>query len=185
MEFDFGTIIFFAAFLWFLISEIRPKKKPRSGTKPPGRRAAEPPVRYTEPVGERAAGLRYDAELERRRLERLLKGLDPDGGPVIVSLETEPARAERRREAYDDRAAAYDDRAEAASRARIEAAQARDRALNAADHAAFDRRIRRVDQVASGPTRSRSGAGLRQAVVWREILGPPVSLREEDAWRST
>ena len=171
MEFDFGTIIFLAAFLWFLISEIRPKK----GKPKPSRRAVEPPVRYTDPASERAAGLRYDAELERRRLERLLQGLDPDGGPLIVSLETEPERAERVE-------AAYDDRAEAASRARIEAARARDRALNAADHAEFDHRIRQPAGGAARPARHRPD--LREAIIWREILGPPVSLREEDVWGS-
>ena len=167
MDFDFGTLIFFAAFLWFLFSEMRPKKKPTPRPQPPrielpGRPAAEPPSRRAAP--------HYDAELERRRLERLLQGLDPDGGPMVISLETPPVRVEREE-------ASYDDRAEAASRARIEAARLRDAALNDADHAAFDRRIRAGGAAASRKAPRR--IALRDAVVWREILGPPVSLRDE------
>ena len=168
MDFDFGTIVFFAAFLWFLFSEMRPKKK--KVPQPPGRSTLEVPPRRQETPRDRAAAPTYDAQLERRRLERLLKGLDPDGGPLVVSLEAPPARVERAESSYDDRA-------EAASRARIEAARARDRALTDADHAAFDRRVRAGGAAANRKPRRRPG--LRDAIVWREILGPPVSLRDE------
>ena len=47
-----------------------------------------------------------------------------------------------------------------------------------ADHRAFDERIRQeaADKTAVAP----AVAQLRDAVVWREILGPPVSLRDDD-----
>ena len=100
-------------------------------------------------------------------LRRLLVADRPD---VLISLETPPVRTEREE-------ASYDDRAEAASRARIEAARLRDEALNEADHAAFDRRIRAGGAAANRKAPRR--IALRDAVVWREILGPPVSLRDE------
>jgi hypothetical protein len=168
VDFDFGTIVFFAAFLWFLFSEMRPKKK--KAPQPPGRRTLDVPPRRPETTSDRAAAPPYDAELERRRLERLLKGLDPDGGPLVVSLESAPARVERAESSYDDRA-------EAASRARIEAARARDRALTDADHAAFDRRVRAGGAATNRKPRRRVSMG--DAIIWREILGPPVSLRDD------
>jgi hypothetical protein len=87
----------------------------------------------------------------------------------VVSLETDvlrPARVE-----YDQ-----DTEAEGIVQRRIEAARARDRALGKADHKAFDARIRQeaADHTA---VRRYTPAQLRDAVVWREILGPPVSER--------
>ena len=70
----------------------------------------------------------------------------------------------------------FDDEAEAIVQRRIQAAQVRDRSLNKADHKAFDSKIRAV------PDNTRvvnpKLASLRQAIVWREILGPPISLRK-------
>jgi len=88
----------------------------------------------------------------------------------VVSLETEVWRPERA--AYDQ-----DTEAEATVQRRIEAARARDRALGKADHRAFDAKIRQevADHTA---VRRYTPAQLRDAVVWREILGPPVSERE-------
>jgi len=88
----------------------------------------------------------------------------------VVSLETEVWRPERA--AYDQ-----DTEAEATVQRRIEAARARDRALGKADHKAFDAKIRQevADHTA---VRRYTPAQLRDAVVWREILGPPVSERE-------
>jgi hypothetical protein len=62
---------------------------------------------------------------------------------------------------------------------RIAAAEAQGKPLTKADHRAFDARIRQepADKTA---TRGYTARQLRDAVVWREILGPPVSLREEE-----
>ncbi|MGE5926896.1 MAG: hypothetical protein ACM357_06060 [Gemmatimonadota bacterium] len=70
---------------------------------------------------------------------------------------------------------------EAAARRRREAAERRDRPRTAADHAAFDARIRAEPEKApaSGTPALEGVARLRSALVWNELLGPPVSLRDE------
>ena len=91
----------------------------------------------------------------------------------VVSLETEVSR--RDRPVYDQ-----DTEAEAIVQRRIESARARDRALGKADHKAFDARVRQevADHTA---VRRYTPEQLRDAVVWREILGPPVSERDVSA----
>jgi hypothetical protein len=88
----------------------------------------------------------------------------------VVSLEAEVRRAPRAE--YDQ-----DSGAEALVRRRIAAAEARSGALTKADHKAFDTQIRQepADHTA---VRRYTPAQLRDAIVWREILGPPVSERE-------
>jgi hypothetical protein len=88
----------------------------------------------------------------------------------VVSLEQEVRRPQRA--AYDQ-----DTEAEAIARRRIEAARRRDGPLRKADHKAFDAKIRQepADHTA---VRRYTPAQLRDAIVWREILGPPVSERE-------
>jgi hypothetical protein len=90
--------------------------------------------------------------------------------PRVVSLETEVKRPAR--VIYDQ-----DSGAEALVRRRIAAAEARSGASTRADHKAFDARIRQEppDRTA---VRRYTPAQLRDAVVWREILGPPVSERQ-------
>jgi len=88
--------------------------------------------------------------------------------PEVISLEAEVRRAPRRRVVQDEGAEAIEAR-------RVTAAAARDRAATKADHAAFDKRIR---QEPADKTEVRYTARqLRDAVVWREILGKPVSER--------
>jgi hypothetical protein len=91
--------------------------------------------------------------------------------PEVGSLETEPARGER---AVVDQ----DDEAERVIQRRLAAAETNLAPLTGADHRAFDQRIRQepADKTA---TRAYTAKQLRDAVVWREILGPPVSLRGE------
>jgi hypothetical protein len=88
----------------------------------------------------------------------------------VISLENEVVRAPRQR--YD-----HDAEADGIVQRRIAAAQARSGELTRADHARFDERIR--EEVADHTSvRRYSAAQLRDAVVWREILGPPVSERD-------
>ena len=91
--------------------------------------------------------------------------------PQVVSLEGEVHREARRRVDHDDEAGNIE-------AGRIQAAAARDSAYTKADHAAFDQRIRKepADHTAVPGYTTRQ---LRDAMVWREILGPPVSLRED------
>ena len=104
-----------------------------------------------------------DEEVEERQsLER---------EPEIVSLEQEVRRPSRREFTQDADV-------EQLVQRRITAAAARDTARSKADHIQFDERIRKepADQTS---TRGYTAKQLRDAVVWREILGPPVSERRE------
>jgi hypothetical protein len=91
----------------------------------------------------------------------------------VVSLETDVPRRERAE--YDQ-----DSEAEVIAQRRIAAARARDGALGKADHKAFHAKVRQevADHTA---VRRYTPAQLRDAIVWREILGPPVSERAEIA----
>ncbi len=97
------------------------------------------------------------------------EGRSLEVAPVVRSLESGPVRGER---AVVDQ----DDEAERIVAQRIAAAEANAAPLTGADHRAFDARIRQepADKIA---TRTLTLRQLRQAFVWREILGPPVSLR--------
>ena len=95
-----------------------------------------------------------------------------DETPIeVVSLEGEVHRPARQEVDYDGAA-------EAVVRRRIEAARRRDRALTKADHEAFDARIRQEPADHTAVAKRFTPAQLRDAIVWREILGPPVSERE-------
>jgi hypothetical protein len=136
---------------------------PSSGAPGPSTRPPDPsPSRSPLPSRLPAAGLPSDEEVENRE--------SFDDEPVrVVSLEGEVHRPQRARVVQDDAA-------EDLVRRRIDAARARDRALTKADHEAFDARIRQepADHTA---VRRYTPAQLRDAIVWREILGPPVSDR--------
>jgi hypothetical protein len=90
--------------------------------------------------------------------------------PEVESLERDPGRAERA-------AVDQDDQAEQVIARRAASAASRAGGRTPADHQRFDQRIRQepADHTA---TRALTQQQLRDAVVWREILGPPVSLRE-------
>jgi hypothetical protein len=90
--------------------------------------------------------------------------------PEIISLEEEVRRAPRQRYTQDQEA-------EELVRKRITSAAARDTARSKADHLEFDQRIRQ-EPAEHTATSGYTAKQLRDAVVWREILGPPVSERE-------
>jgi hypothetical protein len=91
--------------------------------------------------------------------------------PEVQSLERDPGR--RARVEVDQ-----DDEAERIVARRMAAAEAQGKPLTKADHRTFDERIRQeaADKTA---TKGYTARQLRDAVVWREILGPPVSMRGE------
>ena len=70
----------------------------------------------------------------------------------------------------------HDAEAERLVSARFAAAEETAKGRRPEDHAAFDQRTRTSAPVAPAP-RLHHVARLRQAVIWQEILGPPVSLR--------
>jgi hypothetical protein len=176
-----NKVLILAAVAWFLFNLFARKKNPPRTARP------LPPTRL-DPTQREGSQL----ELLLRQLGRTL---DQAGGPlgrapdrpipsaeeqeereslevasVARSLETEPAR--RTRATVDQ-----DDEAERIAARRIAEAEGRTRTLTKADHLAFDQRIRQepADKTA---TRAYSASRLRDAVIWREILGPPVSFRD-------
>lgn len=187
MDFNWVLILGVVWVVMNLLSGLRrktqtPPQVPRSQPSPPGR---APLSDATQREGSRL-------ELVLRELERALGEADPlnrpttvslppeeeieereslEREPEVVSLETEVRREPRRRVDHDDQAGNIE-------AGRIQAAAARDSARTKADHIAFDQRIRQepADHTAA---RAYTPQQLRDAMVWREILGPPVSLRDE------
>ena len=124
--------------------------------------AAGVPTPEGGPLGRRSStSLPSDEDVEER------ESLEVE--ERIQNLESTERRPERKEVDFDDEA-------EAIVQRRIKAAQDRDRSLSRQDHAAFDQKIRAVPD-ATRVTRPKL-ASLRQAIVWREILGPPISLRK-------
>jgi hypothetical protein len=185
---DLSGLIILGLF-WFLVNLLGKGKEGRD------RARSQPPV----PRGEGDATQREGSQLEalfrelERRLEQASPGRGPRGRPAkvalppaeeveerqslevepeIVSLEEDARRPLRVRVVQDEGA----ERIEAA---RISAAAARGGALTKADHAAFDARLRQQPAHATA-VRPPSPERLREAIVWREILGPPVALRDLD-----
>jgi hypothetical protein len=189
---DLSGLIILALF-WFLVNLLGKGKG--QGKQPRQRPRPAPPTSQ----GQADATQREGSQLEAlfRELERRLEQASPERGPrgrpasialppaeeveereslgvepEVVSLEEEAKRPARLRVDRDEGA----ERIEAA---RVAAAQARSGALTRADHAVFDARVRQQPADATAvrpPTPER----LRQAMIWREILGPPVSLRDLD-----
>jgi hypothetical protein len=92
--------------------------------------------------------------------------------PEVVSLERDVRRAPRHEFTQDEGA-------EQLVARRITAASVRDAARTKLDHPKLDNQIRQepADHTA---TRAYTAEQLRHAVVWREILGPPASLRKRE-----
>ena len=91
--------------------------------------------------------------------------------PEVVSLEQTVARPRRPHLSQDEGAAALVAR-------RIADAEARSGPLTRAGHGKFDQRIRAQPADATA-VRVPTPAALRQAVIWRELLGPPLALRDD------
>jgi hypothetical protein len=192
---DFGGLLVLGIvwLLFNLLSRGRGDARPRPRTTP------NLPQPRPYPPTARDPSLGDASQHEGSRLERLLRELErnleqvggPHGRPAaerlpeaeeveeretleaaenVVSLETEVVRPPRPE--YD-----HDDAAEGVARRRIAAAEARSGELTKGDHLKFDQRIREepADHTA---VRRYTTAQLRDAVVWREILGPPVSERD-------
>jgi hypothetical protein len=91
--------------------------------------------------------------------------------PVVVSLEVEPHRPERPVEISQS------DAMQVLVQKRIDAAELRNREWRLEDHKRFDQAIReakpaRVARIAP------AHRALRQAMIWNEVLQPPVSMRD-------
>lgn len=152
----------------------RPTPSPQPRFKPAPRPQAQPKVGRMQsaaqadrgPMGRHSAARLPGAEevevrevLGGRSLEVERRHETLEEVPVVVDLDEESAAAVRRR---------------------LAEAEARNRPHMDADHKAFDQR--RVEaqakaQAASTPAQV-TGAQLRNAVVWREVLGPPRAFDE-------
>ncbi len=169
-------------------------RKAKTPPQPPGQRVAKPTAKRKGALDELFETIQ--AELERasggtqpsprtgplgRSAERGLESAEeveardtPEAEPRVVSMEGTPDRPDR---ILVD----YDSRAEGIARQRVTEAQARNRGLTVADHDAFDKRIRGTGLPApatAGAVRPAfPRAALRQAIIWQEILAPPVSER--------
>jgi hypothetical protein len=187
---DFDAVLVLGA-LWFLINLLTGLKRKRQ---PPAQ-----PQEWDEPV-RRAPSFPADAtQREGSRLEQVLREFEraldqagPTGRPASFplpeaeeiedreSLETEPevVSLERDVRRTPRREFTQDADAEQLVARRITAASVRDAARTKVDHIKLDSPIRQepADHTA---TRGHTAEELRRAVVWREILGPPASLRGE------
>ena len=194
---DFGGLLVLGAvwLLFNLLGRARGGARPRTAQNLPQPRPS-PPAGPNAPAGD-------PTQQEGSRLERMLRELErsleevaaqseparrppvpplPDDEDVeeresleeperVVSLETEVHRPARVR--YDQ-----DSGAEDLVRRRIAAAEARSGSITRADHKRFDARIRQEPADHTAVRRGYSPAQLRDAIVWREILGPPVAERD-------
>jgi len=187
---DFNGLLVLAA-VWFLFNLIRNArlKPPASPGQGPGQ-GMRPRSFPSAPDATQQEGTRL--ELMLRELQRSLEDAAQTGRstriplppeeevedreslevePEVESLEGQVHREVRQRVDRDEEVGDIEGR-------RVKAAAARDSSRTKADHAAFDQRIRQevADRTA---TRAYTAQQLRDAIVWREILGPPVSLRGE------
>jgi hypothetical protein len=176
----------------------KPKPGPQQPRSPQPRLQPQRPPRPPQPAASRPSG---NTQAEGTRLEELIRVLTeaagvptaegPMGRPARVPLP--PAEEVEERESLEvgeriqnletdarrptRREVDHDDEAEAIVQRRILAAQERDRSLSREDHRVFDRKIRAA---VADNTRVANPklVSLRQAIIWREILGPPISLRD-------
>lgn len=152
----------------------RPEPKPRERPAPATRRSEVARRKPTEVTDRGPMGRRGPRRLEDAEDVEVRTSLE-DGGSLEVeeSLEVlDETRLRPPRKVVDS-----DDAAAAVVRRRIEAAEARNRPLNEADHQAFHKRLAAGDGPRAPVTRH-SSARLREALVWREILGPPKALED-------
>jgi len=183
---DFDAVIVLGA-LWFLINLLTGLKRKRPPARPETRTLEDRTPSY-EPDGTQREGSRLEQVL--REFERALDQGGTTGRPAsfplpdeeeieeresletepqVVSLEQEVRRAPRKEFTQDADA-------EQLVARRITAASVRDAARTKVDHAQFDNEIRQ-EPAEHTATRLYTAEELRRAVVWREILGPPVSER--------
>lgn len=153
----------------------RPAPPPRLPPKPvqskplPSRRP--PPPRRKEVVQDERGPMGRRGRMELASAEEVEERTSLEGG----SLE-QPESLENFDDAHRHRPVLdQDDDAEAVVQRRIEAAEARNREHREVDHRAFHARIR-GGAAAPGAAQRYSPAKLREAVIWREILGPPKAL---------
>jgi hypothetical protein len=195
MEFNWILVLGVIWFVMNLLSGLRRKTQP-----PPDQQPREP-IRPT-PLPSSVDATQQEGnrlELMLREFQRALEGGravgHPDEPPLLgheeveerQSLEVEPEVGSLEEEVHREvrQRVDQDDEAEQFEARRIRAAAARDVARLKVDHAEFDKRVRELPQQPADHTATRAYTTkqLRDAVVWREILDPPVSMRDDERER--
>ena len=184
---EFNGLWILAAVVWFLVNLIsKAQRKPEAGQRPKPREPMRPGPLPTTPDATQLEGSRLEQML--RELQRSLETASEAGrprqpspvleqpdearslevDPEVRSLEGEVRREVRRQVDQDDEAADIEAQ-------RIRAAAARTSAIRG-ERAIADQSIKQqpADHTA---TRTYTPQQLRDAIVWREILGRPVSER--------
>jgi hypothetical protein len=152
----------------------RPAPPPRLPPKPPPKKPL--PSRRPPPPSTRPAAPTQSGPMGRKGRMELASAEEVEERTILEgeSLE-QPESLENFDDVHRRRAVIdQDDEAEAIVQRRIQAAEARNRELQATDHRAFDARIRQGEP--AGTPRQPRPFRLKDAVVWREILGPPKGL---------
>jgi hypothetical protein len=155
------------------MAEIRKAMEQLKEQRPVQSRGTVPDLRQrpgmpSAPVRRPGSPLPDDEEVEE------LESLEVE--PEVVSLEhvvVRPSRVE----------VDQDDEAEAIVARRIKWAEDHARPLGKTDHRAFDQRIRGQPAAAPAPVRGPEGdriAKFRRLMIWQEILGKPLGLRDRD-----
>lgn len=189
------TVVLILGVLWFIVNVVTGlKKKNQPPPRPPRTEPGE--TRQSLPDATQSEGSRLERMLRQveRALEEAEAGLTrPEPRPpqryeqVLYddedieerqSLEIEPEVVSLEEVVHRPRRQEYtqDEGAQQLVEKRISAAALRDTARTRADHIAFDREIRKEPAEHTG-TGGYTTKQLRDAIVWREILGPPVSER--------
>jgi hypothetical protein len=198
---DFVYLLLF----FFVISLIQRAAQKKRGTAPPARTRRVPRIEAPDETRPRS-GVRGMLEEFRRQMEeaeRRARAEQEGRYPVVLqaptpvddegepeereSLEVAPEARSLEEEIHRPvrREVDHDEEAEAVVQRRIRWAEEHGRGrAPVEDHRGFDQRIRRP----AVPVPTPAGAGsrsaeLRRMMVWREVLGRPVALRDEGPQR--
>jgi hypothetical protein len=153
----------------------RPLPDARSGAKPLPARRPSPPKRPQVaqddrgPLG-RHSQTRLPSAEEVEELATFDEGRSLEDTETVEGFDADRSRRTRVRVDADEQA-------EAVVQERLRAVQARNQPHQAADHRAFDQGIR-AGGPAAMPALRFTNDRLREAFIWREILGPPKALDE-------
>jgi hypothetical protein len=153
---------------WAILSALR--KSPAGKSSP---RAARRPPLSPEEAHRRLLETRGVTQGERKHVERPSAPADR----TAVRLRRLPARGEDT--SSPEVALDHDDDVERVVRARRREVEVRNRSLAGEDHEAFDVRVRQEPSAQDTRPGTRDVRGdLRKLIVWQEILGRPVGMRD-------
>jgi len=158
--------------------ELPRRPVPPARVPPPPARPAPPPSRHPPPPRRREVVQDERGPMGRRGGAGLVSAEEVE---ERTSLEGDSLEQPESVESFDDLhrpRPTVDRAAEAAAieQRRVRAAEERNRAHAEVDHRAFHARIRQGD-AAPGTGQRYTSSRLREAIIWREILGPPKGLQ--------